>query len=65
MNRIAAWLAVIALGLVAHGHVIAFFKTFTLFAAAEGVVLLDGRPVKVSRFSRPTPGTGATRRPPL
>lgn len=46
MNRIAAWLAVLALGLFTHGHAMAFFKTFTLFSATEGIVLMDGKPVE-------------------
>ncbi|RZI58285.1 MAG: hypothetical protein EOP37_16500 [Rubrivivax sp.] len=46
MNRIAAWLAVLALGLFTQGHAMAFPKTFYLFSEVNGVVLLDGRPVE-------------------
>jgi hypothetical protein len=46
MKRIAAWLAVLTLALIALGLTMAFFKTFTLFSAVEGIVLLEGRPVE-------------------
>ncbi|WP_431260843.1 DUF6795 domain-containing protein [Roseateles chitinivorans] len=46
MKRIAAWLAVLTLALFALGLTMAFFKTFTLFSAVEGTVLMEGKPVE-------------------
>ncbi len=46
MSRIAAFLAVLLLGLSIQGHAMAFSKTLYLFSEVNGIVLLDGKPVQ-------------------